>query len=118
MNRAKQIKAQLKKVGREVYLADGAWISTPFFAVVSPRWRYSKSDFENERTEIGAVSDDYYSYVGPFDHDISCVSENGFLLVGGVKYAFKKKERVEMGGETLYYNGILKRVWEEEDVLS
>lgn len=118
MNRAKKIKAQLKKVGKRVFLADGAWLSTPLWAVVSPRWRYSKSDFENERTEIGVVSDDYFSFVGPFDHDINWLGENGYLLCDGVKYIFKKKECVKMNDETLFYSGILKRVWEEEDALS
>lgn len=118
MNKAYKIKNELRKVGREVFLADGDWISTPFWAVVSPRWRYSKSDFENEKTQIGEVSADYFTYIGPFDHNIECISENGFLLADGVKYVFKEKECVKCGGSVQFFSGVLRRVEGEDDDIS
>lgn len=118
MNKANKIKNELKKVGREIYLQDGAWYSTPFFAVISPRWRYSKSDFESEKTQIGVVSTDYYSYIGPFDHNIEKLSEDCFVVADGVRYAFKKRESVKCGAGVQFYCGILKRVWEDENDLS
>lgn len=115
MNKANIIKNELKKVGREVFLADGGWYSTPFYAVISPRWRYSKSDFENENTPIGTVNTDYYSYIGPHDHNIEKLSDSAVLLENGVKYIFKKKECVKCGENVQFYCGILKRVYGEEN---
>lgn len=114
MNKANVIKKELRRVGREVFLADGSWYSTPFYAVVSPRWRYSKSDFEDEVTPIGVVSKDYYTYVGPFDHNIENLSDGALLLADGVKYIFKKKQCVKCGGRVQFFGGILKRVSEED----
>lgn len=115
MNKAYQIKNGLKKVGKRVCLVDGDWQSAPFYAVVEQKWRSNKSNFEFSETEIGRVSVDYFTYIGPFDHDIEAVSENGYLCSGSEKYIFKKKEKVDVGGTVQYFWAILRRVWEDEN---
>ncbi len=115
MNNSYKIKKGLEKVGKEVFLADGEWNSTPFYAVVEQRWKSNKTDFEARQTMIGNVSTDFFTYIGPSDHDIMAVSDDGWLMCDGEKYIFKKKEKVSVGGYTQYYWGILRRVWEEED---
>lgn len=115
MEKANLIKNELIKVGKEVFLADGSWVSTPFFAVIQQKWKETKTNFEPRVTEIGEVSADYFVYIGPYDHDIEALSENGFLLYGDEKYIFKKKERVVLGNRVQYFWGILRRVWEDND---
>jgi len=114
VKKAYRIRRGLRKVGREVFLADGGWVSAPYYAVLEQRWKSNKSNFENRQTEIGFTSADYYTYIGPFDHDIEAVSENGCLYADGVKYIFKKKEKMKMGGELLYFTGVVRRVQEAE----
>lgn len=115
MDNSYKIKKGLEKVGKEVFLADGEWNSTPFYAVVEQRWKSNKTDFEARQTMIGNVSADFFTYIGPSDHDITAVSDDGYLLCDSVKYIFKKKEKVSVGGYVQYYWGILRRVWEAED---
>lgn len=115
MKTAQTIKQGLLKAGRRVFLSDGEWVSTPFFAVVSQKWRSNRSNFEFAETPLGRVSTDYFTYIGPCDHNIFSVSESGRLICGTDEYIFKKKEKVEAGGETLFYWGILRKVWDCED---
>lgn len=114
MNKARLIKKGLEKTGRQVVLEDGSWSSTPFYAVLRQKWKSYKSDFEFSETEIGRVSADYCIYIGPYDHDITALSDDAVLCVDGFKYIFKKKETEKIGGETVYYSGIVRRIWEDE----
>ena len=119
MNKAYQIRRGLKNIGREVFLADGDWWSTPFYAVIQPMWKkYGKSNYENIKTEIGIIDSDYYQYYGPFDHNIEKLSNEAYLVADGIKYIFKRKRAIECGDNIQFFSGILKRVWEEEDDLS
>ncbi len=115
MSRAEIIKNELIKVGKEIFLADGDWVSTPFFAVIKQKWQETKTNFEPKYTAIGEVSADYYVYIGPYDHNIEALSDNALVLYDDEKYIFKKKQGFVMGGETIYYWGVLRRVWEAED---
>ena len=114
MNRGKKVKNGLKKVGREVFLADGDWSSTPFYAVIEQRWKNNKSDFEFSETEIGRVSADYYTYIGPYNHNILALSDNACLYADGVKYIFRQRDAAKQQNEVLFYSGILRRVWESD----
>lgn len=111
MNRAIKIKNSLQKAGKQVFLKDGEWISTPFFAVIAQKWRSNRSDFELERTPAGRVSKDYFTFIGPYNHNIMRLSENARVLFGEEEFIFKKKEEVSAGGEILFYWGVLRKVW-------
>ena len=115
MNRAYKVRKGLEKVGREVILADGDWRSTPFNAVLEPKWKGNKSDFEFNETEIGKVSADYFTYIGPHNHDITALSDDACLYADGVKYIFKRKEAEKLGNEILCYSAVLRKVWEDGD---
>lgn len=115
MNNAYKVKNGLQQAGESVFLKDGNWISIPFYAVLSPKWRSNKSDFEPNETEIGRVSADYYTYIGPFDHNIISLSDKAYLIADGVNYIFKKKDSVKLNGKVLFYRGVLRRVWAEND---
>lgn len=117
-NKALQIKEGLKKVGRKAFLADGEWISKPFYVFIEPKFKNDKSNFESVKTEIGVVNLDYFKYIGPFDHNIEELSENTFLIIDKTKYIFRKKECVKCGDEVLFYTGILRKVWERCNDLS
>ncbi len=115
MNRAYKIKYGLEKTGEKIFFKDGNWISPPFFAVIQPRWKNNKSDFELKETEIGRVSTDYYTYIGPFDHNILALSDSAVVYADGNKYLFRKRDSVKTGNQILYYTGVLRKVWEEND---
>ncbi|MCC8016603.1 MAG: hypothetical protein LIO43_04380 [Clostridiales bacterium] len=104
------IKQQLERVGKKAFFSDGDWNSTPFYAVIEQRWKSNKSNFEKTQTEIGLVSADYFTYIGPYDHDVETLSDEAVLNCSGKRYIFKKKEKVEAGGVTQYFWGILRLV--------
>ena len=115
MSRAKRIKNGLIKAGKQVFLKDGEWVSTPFYAVVAQKWRATRSNFEFERTPAGRVSKDYFTFVGPYDRDILSLSEDARVVFGSEEYVFRKREEVIVGGEKLFYWGVLRKVWDGED---
>lgn len=109
MDKANVIKKQLDKAGRCVYLKDGEWISTPVRAVISHLWRKKSTAFEPKYTELGVSGDEYYLYIGPYNHDITSLTNNAVLLVDNERYGFKRADAVFFGKEVIYYTGILKR---------
>ena len=110
MNNKYTVKNGLIRVGEKVYVKDGNWISIPFYAVLSPKWRSNQSNFEPKETEIGRVSADYYTYIGPFDHNILSLSENAYLITEDAKFIIKKRDAVKMGNKVLFYRGVLRKV--------
>ena len=104
------VKNGLIQVGEKVYLKDGNWISIPFYAVLSPKWRSNKSDFEPKETEIGTFSADYNTYIGKIDHNILSLSDDAYLITENAKFVFKKRDSVKMGNKVLFYRGILRKV--------
>ena len=109
-NNKYKVKNGLIQVGEKIYLQDGNWIFVPFYAVLSPKWRSNKSNFEPKETEIGRVNAEYYTYIGPFDHNILSLSENAYLITEDAKFIFKKRDSVKMGNKVLFYRGILRKV--------
>lgn len=112
MNCSYLIKKQLDKIGRRVYLQDGDWISMPFNACLNHLWRKKASSFEDECTELGSSSAEYYLYIGPKEHNIISLSENAVLACDDMKFVFKRREAVKIGNEIIYYTGILRKVEE------
>lgn len=110
MKFAKSVKNQLALAGKKVYLSDGEWISTPFKAVVEQTWRKNKTNFEDTFTAAGLTSADYFVYIGPYDRNIMDLSENCIVIQDNDRYCFKKREKVEISEETVYYWGILRKL--------
>lgn len=55
MSVCETVKKGLVKTGKQVYLAEGEWVSAPFYAVVAQKWRSNKSNFEPNQTPVGEV---------------------------------------------------------------
>ena len=71
--------------------------------------------FLRDGEAIGRVSADYYTYIGPFDHNVFSLSDKAYLVSDGVKYIFKKRDAVKMGDKVLFCRGVLRKVCEEND---
>lgn len=113
MNKAETIKKQLELLGREVRLIDGEWTSMPFKAYISHLWRKKTSNFEAKYTPLGKSFDEYYLYVGPYNHNITLLSEEAVVSAGNDKYELKCADAVLFGDDIIYYTCILKRLREE-----
>lgn len=55
MSVCETVKKGLAKTGKSVYISQGEWNSTPFYAVVAQKWRSNKSNFEPFQTPVGEV---------------------------------------------------------------
>jgi hypothetical protein len=108
------IRNQLNTIGRTVYLKDGDWVSMPFKACITHLWRKKSSSFESEHSELGKTHFEYYLYTGPYDHDITVITDDGVLELDGKKYEFKCADAVSFGDQVVYYTGILKRLRGDE----
>ena len=115
MRRASKVKRGLERVGKKMILGDGEWRSAPFYGVLDKKWKSNKSDFEFHETEIGKVSADYYTYIGPHNHDILALSEDACLYADGEKYIFKRRAAEKMNDEIIYYSAVVRKVWEDPD---
>lgn len=109
------IKNQLCRVGSTARLADGDYLSMPFSCTLQQTWRKNKTNFEKSHTPLGLVSTDYYLYIGPFDSDITALSDSGELIFQDERFQFLKREAVLMGNDVLYYTGVVKKIVEDSD---
>ncbi|MDE6470244.1 MAG: hypothetical protein K2L19_04405 [Eubacterium sp.] len=110
MNRADMIKRQLDKAGRTVYFKDNNWMSTPFCACISPLWRKKTANFEPKYTELGQSFREYYLYTGPYDHDVTELSDEAMVIFGKDKFEIKCADAVVFSDEIIYYTAILKKL--------
>lgn len=115
MDKSLIIKNQLDKIGSQVYLIDGDWTSMPFNACISHLWRKKSTAFEPDYTSLGAVSNKYYLYIGPYNHNICVLSDDAVLILNDEKYEFKCKDPVLFGGQTVYYTGVLRKLEGDEE---
>ncbi len=117
MNYGKIIKNKLKSCGREVEIIRGGE-TAKVWAVVESRRRKTKTLFEDNSDGAGRYYRDYYSYIGPADFDITELSGEDCFVIDSIKYELVRADRICAAGETLYFEGIIKRIWEEEDVFT
>lgn len=110
MDKSLIIKNQLDKIGSQVYLIDGDWTSMPFNACVSHLWRKKSTAFEPDYTPLGTVSNRYYLYIGPYNHNVCQLSDDAVLILDDEKYEFKCKDPVTFAGKVLYYTGVLRKL--------
>ena len=106
------IKNQLTRAGNSACLVTEAGRSLPFFCTLQQTWRKNKSNFTDRQTPIGRGDKDFYLYIGPFDRNILELPEDAVLETGDRSYYFIKREAVCMGGQLLYYTGVMKRLQE------
>lgn len=111
------ISDNLRQLGRAVDITDGGKTQR-VWAVIESRRRKTKTLFEDNSSKAGQYYDDYYTYIGPADFDITALSDAAYFKFGGHRYMLVRCDAVLAAGETVYYEGILKRIWEEEDVFT
>lgn len=104
----------LSRIGKTVRLVRADGSEEQFFAVIGQTWLKNKSKFEDLLSKIGMYYNDYYTYIGPSDYDITVLSDNDYIEYCGVRYFFVRQEAVVVGDTVQYYAGVLKRIAEEE----
>lgn len=109
MRLADTIKRQLERTGRSICFEDGDWTSMPFKACISHLWRKRTSNFEPVYTELGKSFPEYYLYIGPYNHDITSLSESAYVLVNHCRYEIRCADAVFFNDEIIYYTGVLKK---------
>ncbi len=111
------IKDNLRQYGQAVDVNDNG-NSRRVWAVIESRRRKTKTLFEDNSDKAGQYYDDYYTYIGPADFDITALSDSAWFGFGGKRYMLVRSDAIEAAGEVVYFEGILKRIWEEEDVFT
>lgn len=104
------IKNQIDMTGTTVYIKDGDWTSVPFKACVSHLWRKKSTAFEPDYEALGKSLIEYYLYIGPYDHDITMLSDDAIFMLGDTAYELRYADAVKFNGETIYFTGILKKI--------
>ena len=107
--------AVIASVGKSVYshTADG-WYSTPFRALIHPLRYKNKMYLEGVYTDIGRSTSGYYLYIGPSDHDITRLGENGMIVSDDEKYIITRAEKCYLGDDVTHIWAILRSVEGEE----
>lgn len=104
----------LEIVGRPICYVDKNAREIEFYGVIQPTWRRNKTRFDDTKTKIGRVRNDYYMYLGPSNIDIYALPEEKIFFCDGEGYEFVKKEKVVIGGVLQFYSGVLHKLEEEQ----
>ena len=107
-NIAQIIKRYLALTGRRAYLCINGEV-TEVCCALEQLWKKDKTRFEESSSPIGKYYRDYYSYIGPYDVDVSNMDANDYFIISGERYYLMRCEKVEAGGKTLYYRAALKK---------
>lgn len=113
VDKSKICSEYFSRLGRTVRLVRTDGSEEQFPAVIRQMWRKNKSKFEDVSGKIGMYYNDYYTYFGPSDYDITALSDNDYIECGNDRYFFVRQEKVVVGDTVQYYAGILKRIIEE-----
>ncbi len=108
------IKNHIDKLGRYAYITDDDWTSMPFKVCINHLWRRKSSLFEPEHTVLGKSQSKYYLYIGPYNHDITVLTDNAVLMIENEKFEFKCADAVYFDDEVIYYTGILRLIEGDE----
>lgn len=110
-----QITHFMDRFGRRACLMqrDG-WTSTPFHCFLQPLRYKNKMYLYGVNTQIGYNAQGHYLYIGPPEHDLTCVSDETELVIGDVHYRIDRAEKVFCGESPYYIWAIVRTVVEEE----
>lgn len=103
-----------KYVGRDVYLTDADnWKSPMFKAQIQPLRYKNKMYLEGIPTPIGKNLSDFYTFIGPTEHDLSKLSDFGRVVDSdGTKYIISHAEKVYAQNNIFYMWAILQKTSE------
>lgn len=69
------------RIGKDVFITNSTgWQSPVFRAAIQPLRYKNKMYLGGVYTEIGKAKYDYFLYIGPPDHDISCLSADSRII--------------------------------------
>ncbi len=114
-----KIKQGMERWGQRVSLTDGhSWNGMPYRAFLQSL-RYKNKLYLNEiQTPLGAAAQDYYLYIGPYDHALQDTAGHKYLLRRDKELFEVIKTEQIYGGDTVCYNwAVVRRMEEAEDVL-
>lgn len=102
----------MERWGQCVCLTDGTWRSAPYKAFLQSLRYKNKMYLKEIQTPIGTANQNYYLYIGPYDHALA--GEYGKLLLqrDTDSFAIVKHEAV-YAGDTVCYNWAVVRRLEE-----
>ena len=107
-----EIKNELRKIGRKVVLVDGDWKSMPFYAKIQPIRYKNKMYLQETGTPLGLNIQEYFLYIGPFDHDFTSLSSMCEVVLNDDKFTVTKREKVYYKDEMIYVWAVLRRLVE------
>ncbi len=115
LSKSKIFKKYFEVLGNSVTInrEDGSEIK--LFAAIEQTWRKNKNRFEAVASKLGQARNDYYIYIGPYDVDVTVLTNKDIVHCNGSEYYFLNADSVSVGNEIQYYTGVLKRIYEEDD---
>lgn len=109
-----QIKQGMERWGQTVSLTDGHWNSQPYRALLQSLRYKNKMYLGGVQTPIGTAGQDYYLYIGPYDHRLDKLGPETVLQRGNDYFHIVKSEAVYAGEQVCYLWAVVHLV--EEDV--
>lgn len=108
-----KIRTAMNRHGQTVHFIDKDWTSTPFKAFVQSVRYKNKMYLKDVNTPLGLANQDYFLYIGPYDHQLSQLSAEAVVRQEENKYVVVKSECVKFGNKVCYVWAIMQRLWED-----
>lgn len=87
--------------------------SESFKAHIQPIRYKTKLYLEGDFTEIGVNKNDVYLYLGPANHDLTCLSEDARVIDSdNALYKIDRCERVMLGDKCVYIWAVIRKTTE------
>lgn len=113
MNAAEEVKRMLRAYGGRTVLHDvDGWHSHTFYALLQPLRYKNKMYLEGTYTPIGRSDRGYYLYTGPYDHDLTKLTDAAVVEAADARYTIDRAEKVFLNGVCVYVWAILRAVTE------
>lgn len=100
--------------GQTVYLTDGKWVSTPYKAFLQSLRYKNKMYLQDIETPIGTANQDYYLYIGPYDHMLHAQDGQLMLKNGNDLFVVVKTEAVYAGDSVCYIWAVVRQIEEAQ----
>lgn len=108
-----KIRSAMDRYGQTVHLIDDEWVSTPFKAFIQSVRYKNKMYLKDVNTPLGVANQDYFLFIGPYDHHLNALHADVVVQQGENKYVVVKSESVKFGDKVCYVWAIMQRLWED-----
>lgn len=107
------VKGMFQKFGQDVICrSEDGWNSETFGGFIQPLRYKNKMYLNGVNTVIGFNSQGHYLYIGPPDHDISKLPDDGWIESCGKKFTVDRAETVYLKNEAVYIWAIIREIVE------